>query len=841
MKSRLPSSSLVVSPRALRVEPLESRICPSTVVLTPGSNLLHSGDTGTDNVGNVIVHVGGGAALVFVTDNVAANGIYDSGELTGIALGANASLMVNDPIHGDIVTNLDSDGTLSGAGNAGSVLLDSSVSGLTVSGGVNKILIGHDLTNVSVTSASEIRTGTAAGGPSFDFGSGPVALAAFIPADGDMGGAITNLTITAGIDPLTLVLGNGGDSADNKAGEAGKFKDVYITNAADVSLTGGQGGNGFKSGGKGTEFDTFSITAIGAGSDIVIDAGGGGSVMDVDGAKGIGGSAGDILRGTLDAGGSVSVNTTGGDGGTGSKGGGRGSSLEQIAVAAVGDITLMGTDGAGTPNGVFLDGKKGHGGFGGHVTGKLTFAADPIVLQTINGTVTIIGGNGGSGGRSGGSGGAIFGFDINPSPIVPAPSGDVTLIAGNGVGIDFLTGSIKGTGGIGGTINSITISTIGDVSLLSGNGGSGTDFARDGGTISFIQIRHANNVTFVAGAGGGDNSFPTGETQSTDGGGAGGSITNNRVGGLPDTFITGDVTFMAGNGYGTPTSTDLRTGGAGGAIIDAVIVTAGNIVLTAGTGGSADTNTADVNSSHGGSGGLIDPIEMEGMNITVTAGVGGTGITRGGDGGEVSRLTILSSGEVNAITGDGGGSPVAPQPKTGGKGGDMRNVVVTLTGSGFVRAIVAGDGGAGTNDGEGGSIQTVSVTGGGGSIGDFTAAYGIAGMGGLFAGSGNTAGDVLDVVATQIANIVAGHGAIPVTAVKVTGITATTIGTDLNDNGKFDFHDVNGTGLYEPGTADSPIDGFVLAESLGTITGTTLYKVQTQPTLTQTGTPDPQP
>src|ERR1043166_1113425 len=105
MKSRLPAPRRVVSPRVLRVEPLESRICPSAVVLTPGQHLLQAGDTGTDGGGNVIVQVNGGQALVFVTDNVVVNGAYDSGEITGIALGDKANLAVHDDVNGDIVTN----------------------------------------------------------------------------------------------------------------------------------------------------------------------------------------------------------------------------------------------------------------------------------------------------------------------------------------------------------------------------------------------------------------------------------------------------------------------------------------------------------------------------------------------------------------------------------------------------------------------------------------------------------------------------------------------------------------------------------------------------------------
>src|SRR5207253_1016571 len=141
-----------------------------------------------------------------------------------------------------------------------------------------------------------------------------------------------------------------------------------------------------------------------------------------------------------------------------------------------GSITLMGTDGGSTPDGTNIDGAKGRGGIGGHVSGKLNFAAPPTDLTSTSGSVTVLAGDGGSGGRAGGTGGGIFGFDINAVS-------DISLTAGNGANFDPTTGSKKSNGGFAGTINSVEISTSGDVSLTSGDGGGGSTTGQMGGTI----------------------------------------------------------------------------------------------------------------------------------------------------------------------------------------------------------------------------------------------------------------------------------------------------------------------------------------------------------------------
>ena len=89
-------------------------------------HLLLRGDSGTID-GAPVVIVSAGSALVF-TDG--------SNQITGIALGDGARLSIDADVHGDIVTDLDADGTLSdgAAANDGTLLLYSSIAGITVTG-----------------------------------------------------------------------------------------------------------------------------------------------------------------------------------------------------------------------------------------------------------------------------------------------------------------------------------------------------------------------------------------------------------------------------------------------------------------------------------------------------------------------------------------------------------------------------------------------------------------------------------------------------------------------------------------------------------------------------------
>lgn len=885
MKQSPLSPSPAFPRRPLAVESLEARIVPSALNVTLGgtaTTLIESGDTG-DAGPDTILRVNSGQVLAFVTD-LNSNGVYDSGELTGIAVGKNANLDVFDDVNGDIATNLDDDGTLSDGGGIdnGEALLANSIAGLSVTGNAGHVLAGLSISNLSITGVTgDIRTGTAAGGQTIDYTGGlgaSIALDAFLPGAGEDGGSVHNaslggldgvftgdggadadggsvlgLIITAdaggyviqtgnggdgdkagdggdiknleqlaGSGPVTIGLGSGGESLLKNGGDAGEFDVFSIVVNGSVAITGGNGGDGLRNGGEGTEFSDYVIDAsAGAGNTVTIDAGNGGNTLFLmPDAKGSGGRAGDILRGSIEASGDVTINGAGGDGGNGTKRSGEGSSVEEIDVISGGSILLIGTDGGNTPT---TTGEKGRGGIGGHVTGKLNFFADPSVLEAA-GTVTILTGDGGMGGRAGGSAGGVYGFDIDAG-------GDVTILGGDGGSYDPLgTTSKKGNGGLGSSINTILVSTPADVTILSGNGGGGSSGGTPGGNIGFVQVVNANDVTLIAGAGGGFTDLTLDDDENSESGGAGGSIASVRIDDSEGGVITGDVTLIAGDGYGN--AERVLRGGNGGSVVDAVVVTNGDLTILGGQGGNGDVTE---NNAIGGMGGLIDPMILTAARITIVAGDGGDS-SRGGNGGYIEELTLTVSDEASILAGNGGSG----NDRDGGDGGDVEKILVHLTGAGFVRAIAAGDGGSSVTDnpGDGGSVRNVEVTGGSGTIGDFTAAYGLAGMGGVFAGAGFRPGDVTDVTATAISNIVAGRGSIPIAALSIDNIAATIIGADLDGDTSFDFDDsASPDGEFEEGT-DAPIDGLVLGVALGDITGSTLFTLETK-TGDTTGTVDP--
>ncbi len=115
------------------IEPLEARIAPAAVYPTiadaennPGSHfkstsvgtpiLLQAGDVLTTGVGpqsgSYLLFVEKGQCLVFTTD-LNNNNVVDFNEITGISAGDGLRLISFVDIHGDIVTNLRSNGTLS--------------------------------------------------------------------------------------------------------------------------------------------------------------------------------------------------------------------------------------------------------------------------------------------------------------------------------------------------------------------------------------------------------------------------------------------------------------------------------------------------------------------------------------------------------------------------------------------------------------------------------------------------------------------------------------------------------------------------------------------------------
>src|SRR5262249_14272702 len=130
---------------SFELERLESRFCPSplafgAVLVTPSNPLTFAGQT--------VISVTSGKALVFVSEEPGdVTGGVDTEDIVGIAVTANVRMFCDANIHGDIVTDLNKDGTLSGANHDGSVLLPrANIAALTVNGSVDgQILAGGSI------------------------------------------------------------------------------------------------------------------------------------------------------------------------------------------------------------------------------------------------------------------------------------------------------------------------------------------------------------------------------------------------------------------------------------------------------------------------------------------------------------------------------------------------------------------------------------------------------------------------------------------------------------------------------------------------------------------------
>lgn len=116
------------SPHRHSLEILETRIAPASTAIASaqflaasvgGFTVVQAGQglgTSGDNSGTYLLYVEKGTAVVFTTD-LNNNGAVDFNEITGISAGDGLRLISFVDINGDIVTNLDSNGTLSDSNN----------------------------------------------------------------------------------------------------------------------------------------------------------------------------------------------------------------------------------------------------------------------------------------------------------------------------------------------------------------------------------------------------------------------------------------------------------------------------------------------------------------------------------------------------------------------------------------------------------------------------------------------------------------------------------------------------------------------------------------------------
>ncbi len=446
-------------------------------------------------------------------------------------------------------------------------------------------------------------------------------------------------------------------------------------------------------------------------------------------------------------------------------------------------------------------------------------------------------GHGGAG-TDGGAGGSIskvtsvsvFNQVIGTMPVPGAVTMQMTAGDG-GVGT-------TGAGGAGGSITldgakSLSGLTYFDASathpeaqalqVLAGNGGDGVTSGGAGGTLTNVGAQNAqfsggvlnfNELTsalVVSGDGG---------NATAGNGGGGGAVTGlslaaqSVVTKIPGTqnneFLGGSVTVVSGAGGD----------GAGG------------------VGGNAGSVSKSTVASLTG-----DP--ALGFGVLVAGGVGGNGDFGGGKGGGIKTVTMNTASTNDAfaavlVGGQGGAATVSGE---GGRGGTIKGITQSKDVNSNINTIQAGDGGASANGegGAGGSVKSIttagfiglpSVTTGtdGVYLGVFDDAIsspliaslfatGTSVPQGIFAGRGSDGasnGSVLDVVARQIAAIGATVDAngLFAPAKLVDNISADLIGYDAGQDGGFTSTQ---TGKVSPATA-RPVDGFLFADTIGTIT-----------------------
>ena len=661
------------------------------------------------------ISVQAGNIVLFFIDKPDSNGVRDNevgeSEIVGIAAGNGARFEVKAALSGDIVFNLNEQGTraleddtltMSGASlpgvNVGGFTIGSSVGSTISNGGIpervgGKVMASGNIANVIISGdVGAVLAGSAGSGETFDFfpkyiGAGGVIVDTpggngvfnFSPASGKVGSTIQKVLVDSITDRMEA--GVGGEGA-----KGGLIKNITVRN----------------------DFDGFTIKA--------------------------------------------------GDGGTTSptrKNGGAGGSVSGIFVG--GAIDLIANDQVQILGGFGGDSTVGKGGAGGAVSNIFvgyTVLNGRITLSNgiLRDNVTIAGGEGGDG-KVAGAGGSVSSLDILVS--TPEGPGDELLITGGDGGDSILPAG--GKAGIGGSIFKSAVRNVessfgSDIGLRAGDGGSssGLGIGGAGGTISLMKVL-GRQVQVEAGDG------SDGKT-----GGKGGDILSVLIE-QRDGVLVDAVTFNAGLGG------DGNAGNAGkGGDISLLTVTGDVNVLDINNG--IKGRGGDSIGGRGGAGGKVTSVSILDTDANATRGIlnlmtirsgdGGDGDKGGGVGGLMTNFSIVGLNiEPTLITGDGGDATLKGK---GGAAGAMKNIEVAL--SGEVRKIVGGvpadieasttviggrggDGvGKGQAGGAGGTIDTLSInTPGFGSIvagdgGSGTGALAAAGRGGSILGAGVFAG-----------------------------------------------------------------------------------------------------
>ena len=762
------------------------------------------------------------------------NNEVSTSELTGIALGKDASVVIGGNVHGDIVSNYnDSDvniaartggklgGTAEPAGNAHDLLLNP-IKSVIVAGNVEgNIISGGNVSAAKVIGkVNNVLGGSAANAVTYDFNGSTNAdggdVLAVTPADSALGVSLAGISV---VSVGSIKAGDGG-----AAGAGGGLTGINIIHDTDgFVLQAGSGGIGNAAktaGGAGGKISSVLVQGFDAANSdptdndaISITSGTGGNAFGT-GKTGIGGTVSKVYVGYDSIGGKTSVNTLhdtvllkGGNGGSGKTGAlGGGISDAHLFVAPNGSgNNIQVTAGSGGNDTVDVAGAKA--GAGGAITTLEARNVSSVAGATLSQIIV----KSGSGGTTmplgaGGSGGAIsnvklLGFDLD-------------VEAGIGTGGN-------NAGGAGGAVKTLTIEEFKDTSLngiqaqrafiAGGIGGtSTTGKGGAGGAVVGVTILNAdfNGSSSIKG---GD-----GANSGKGAGGAGGAVSGLRI---SDIAIagggnTGTLNVNGGGGGKGP-----GNGGAGGALSDAVI-SARKLTLNAASGIGGDV-TGSGTKGNGGAGGKITSFAFattpefdsngvpvfDAATIAFNSGKGGNGLGTGmgGAGGDMKTVSLIADSTVTVLGGTGGD---AGATGTAGKGASVvsafleaRNAAVSLT------AGNGGTNGVGAKAGAGGTLNVANLRAS-------TTILARAGD-----GTNGGAGGSLTTVGFANPDSLPTSGAVTLQAGNVTGTgaAASNGGSITNVTG---FAGTSGTTLIKAGTGGAIADKAAVG---GSITGVNIY------------------
>ncbi len=378
-------------PYPLLVEVLEQRAAP--VALVAGPNTLEAGEIGTVGPFTVIA-VNAGKAVVWMS---AADGGLDVSALTGVSLTDGSAITLFSDVNGDVVTNLNNDGTLSGPLHDGSVLLDAdilaitfadsatilSADGLTTTTTVvnsfgsasifGNILAGRSIQNIGTIASWDgtkgatsfatnttpvgpashveiVATGTAAGGRLVNFAGqdvttilseadalpGQIRLIPVVPLKNSPYD-ISNVQVA---EATALLTGDGAADLSDLGKEGGDLINIAITLDPDgFFIRTGQGGAGWSGGGRGGDIINSNFNG-GASVVMPIVTGEGGDGLAIN-PKSYGGRGGNIQGVTVTGTGAYPLSV--GNGGDGTQRGGDGGSV--LEFTPTGSTTAVGLTG----------------------------------------------------------------------------------------------------------------------------------------------------------------------------------------------------------------------------------------------------------------------------------------------------------------------------------------------------------------------------------------------------------------------------------------------------------------------------------------------------------------